>query len=276
MEKREHIALGLALGLHVCLILFLLWDPNGHERPVLVQETHNEPGDISAKSDIVKATAVDQKAVMEMVSQLKQAKQQEALKQQALLQQAKLAKEARLSEQKHLQALKAEAARIAIARQKALQEEKKHLKDIADKQKQAAQALEHLKKQQAEQLNAQKVAIAQQQAAARAAEQAAQDSEKRARLAGVVDKYKALILNAISRRWILPEDVKPGLSSEFSIRLAPDGDVLAVNLTRSSGNAVLDRSAQAAIYKASPLPVPPDPESFSLFREIHLTVRPES
>jgi len=65
------------------------------------------------------------------------------------------------------------------------------------------------------------------------------------------------------------------MSSQFRIRLAPDGMVLQVSLTRSSGDPLLDRSAQTAIYKASPLPVPTDAETFNLFRDISLTVRPE-
>ncbi len=52
--------------------------------------------------------------------------------------------------------------------------------------------------------------------------------------------------------------------------------VLEVNLMHSSGDSVLDRSAQTAIYKASPLPVPSDPATFELFRDISLTVRPEN
>jgi colicin import membrane protein len=60
------------------------------------------------------------------------------------------------------------------------------------------------------------------------------------------------------------------------IRLAPTGSVLDVHLSRSSGDAILDRSAQAAIYKASPLPVPHDATTFNMFREITLTVRPSN
>ena len=95
-------------------------------------------------------------------------------------------------------------------------------------------------------------------------------------MSGEVDKYKALIIDSISRQWILPENANGNLSSQFRIRLAPNGAVLDVNLTRSSGDAILDRSAQSAIYKASPLPVPSDPATFNLFRDISLTVRPEN
>lgn len=107
-----------------------------------------------------------------------------------------------------------------------------------------------------------------------ASQQAALDAVKNARLAGEVDKYKAMIIGAISRQWILPDNANSSLSSQFRIRLAPNGAVLEVSLTRSSGDPILDRSAQSAIYKASPLPVPSDPTTFDLFRDISLTVRP--
>ncbi len=94
-------------------------------------------------------------------------------------------------------------------------------------------------------------------------------------MSGEIDKYKALILNAISRQWILPEHADSTMSSQFRIRLAPNGTVLEVTLIKSSGDTILDRSAQTAIYKASPLPVPSDPVTFNVFREISLIVRPE-
>ncbi len=83
------------------------------------------------------------------------------------------------------------------------------------------------------------------------------------------------IVQAISRYWIIPESADHSLSAQFEIRLAPNGSVLSVNLKRSSGDSVLDRSAETAIYKASPLPVPGDDEVFSQFQVLNLTVRPE-
>ena len=47
-----------------------------------------------------------------------------------------------------------------------------------------------------------------------------------------------------------------------------------MSLIRSSGDPILDRSAQLAIYKASPLPVPHDLVAFNIFKDINLTVRP--
>jgi colicin import membrane protein len=52
----------------------------------------------------------------------------------------------------------------------------------------------------------------------------------------------------------------------------PSGEVIAVRLKRSSGNAALDTAIERAILKSSPLPQPPQAELFS--RLIELRYRP--
>ncbi|AUH73140.1 TolA colicin import membrane protein [Legionella sainthelensi] len=307
-----------AVGLHLFLIVMLLTD-NSSQRPVLTAETKNTPGieqpiAVTPQNEVVKAVSVDNKQVMETVNRLKQEREQqkraEINRQNELKRQAEAARQQRIKEQQQLARLKEEANKIAIARKKQAEEEKKRLKQMAEQKALEAKRIEELKKQKEElvkqqKLEAQKLAElnkkklaekekaekaqaemekkkaeteAKKQAEADAAAkqaQAAQNAEKQARIAGEVDKYKALIVNAIGRNWILPENVDSTLSSQFRIRLAPDGMVLEVSLTRSSGDPLLDRSAQTAIYKASPLPVPTDPDTFNLFRDISLTVRPE-
>lgn len=273
----------------------------------------DQPIAVSAQQEVVKAVSVDNKQVIETVNRLKQEREQqkraEMNRQNELKRQAEAAKQQRIKEQQQLARLKEEANRIAIAHKKQAEEEKKRLKKLSEQKALEAKRIEDLKKQKEElvkqqQLEAKKLAdlnkkkLAEKAKAekekaeiAKAAEaerkkqaeadaaakqaQAAQNAERQARIAGEVDKYKALIVNAIGRNWILPENVDSSLSSQFRIRLAPDGMVLEVSLTRSSGDPLLDRSAQTAIYKASPLPVPKDAETFNLFRDISLTVRPE-
>ncbi|KTD11167.1 TolA colicin import membrane protein [Legionella gratiana] len=315
-----------AVGVHLFLIVMLLTD-NSSQRPVLTAETKNTPGieqPIAAtpKNEVVKAVSVDNKQVMETVNRLKQEREQqkraEVNRQNELKRQAEAARQQRIKEQQQLARLKEEANKIAIARKKQAEEEKKRLKQLAEQKALEAKRIDELKKQKEElvkqqQLEAKKLAELnkkkmvekeraekekaerekaerekaelakaemerkkQAEAAAAAKQaQAAQNAERQARIAGEVDKYKALIVNAIGRNWILPENVDSSLSSQFRIRLAPDGMVLEVTLMRSSGDPLLDRSAQTAIYKASPLPVPTDPDTFNLFRDISLTVRPE-
>jgi colicin import membrane protein len=311
MQSRSYrIAFAIALTLHLSIAIALLIDTSSHERPVLKMEAQNEPGRIqpaplTPQNEAIKAVSVDSQEVMKTVNRLKEERQKqhqaEINRQRALQQQAELARKQRLQEQQRIEQLKNEAAKLAIARQKQLAEEQQRLKQLAAQkaeqekhlaemkqqelqmQKQHAEAarkLEELKKKKAEELahaeqvKAAKAKAEQEQKRLAAAQQAAAEAARTARIAGEVDKYKAMIINAISQQWILPENVNSSLSSQFRIRLAPNGAVLEVSLIRSSGDPILDRSAQAAINKASPLPVPADPATFDIFRDISLTVRP--
>lgn len=93
---------------------------------------------------------------------------------------------------------------------------------------------------------------------------------------GVVNKYKALILQAISEHWIIPTQANKSLYCELMIRVAPGGMVLNAQITKSSGDPSLDSSARAAVLKASPLPVPLDAATFEAFRQFVLKVKPEN
>ncbi len=303
-----------ALTLHVLIAIVLLIESTS-ARPVLVaakqpQYSQSQPMELEQK-EAIKAVSVNSEDVMKTVNRLKEErlhqKQAEESRQKMLTQQADAARKQRVEEQLRLEKLKSEAAKLAIARDKQLAEDQRRLKQMAaekaaqeksiaemknqqiqlqKKQQQEAAKLAELEKkkaadlaraEQAREAKAKSDLAQKQKAAAQAAaQQAALDADKNTRIAGEVDKYKALIIDAISRRWILPENANSSMSSQFRIRLAPDGAVLEVSLIRSSGDPVLDRSAQSAIYKASPLPVPSDPDTFNLFRDISLTVRPEN
>ncbi len=269
-----------SIGLHSGLLLMMFWNPQ-HPQAVLEANTHSKVAEQSATAAPIQAVAVDVTEVQQVMKKLQaqkdEARRQEVSRQNQLNKEAQKAKAAKIAEMKDLQELKKQADDMRIQQKKMKLEAAAHLKKIeqekqlaAMKQKQAVEVkrLEKLAHDHEEQL--------QKQQKATAAAKQVQDVANQQRMAGEVDRYKALILNAIRDRWILPENVDPGLSSQFVIRLAPTGSVLDVRLARSSGDALLDRSAQAAIYKASPLPVPTDVATFNMFREISLTVRPSN
>lgn len=279
-------------GLHLGLLVLMFWHPDSTQAVLEANEHSKIPQQTSAPAPI-QAVSVDAKevemAMRKLQAQKEQAKARELQHQRMLAEQAQKAKAAKLAEMKHLQALKEQAQALKVEQAKMQQEAKK----LAEQKKQQEKQLADMKlKQQAE---AQRLAklekdrVAEQERLKKAKEmelakaKAAADAQAKAlalaqqqRMAGEVDRYKALILNAIRDQWILPENIDPSLSSQFVIRLAPTGAVLDVHLSHSSGDAILDRSAQAAIYKASPLPVPHDTTTFNMFREITLTVRPSN
>jgi colicin import membrane protein len=109
-------------------------------------------------------------------------------------------------------------------------------------------------------------------------QQIAQEQKRAAgaKTQGEVNKYKALILQAISRRWLVPSGIDKKRYAELLIRLAPGGTVLDVQVTKSSGNVSLDRSARDAVFKSSPLPVPREDNAFREFRQFVLKMKPEN
>ena len=101
------------------------------------------------------------------------------------------------------------------------------------------------------------------------------DTARAARAATVVDKYKAMIRQRVSRSWNRPVGVAKGLKCVVHVRLTPGGEVLSAAVVRSSGNEIFDRSVEYAVYKAAPLPLPEDPTLFDNFREIEFLFNPE-
>lgn len=112
---------------------------------------------------------------------------------------------------------------------------------------------------------------------AAARQQASREAQARAeREAKVVNEYAALIRAEVERRWNRPPGARDGMEAELRITLIPGGDVVDVRLTRSSGDAAFDRSAENAVRMAGRLPVPADPGLFNTyFRQFKFLFRPE-
>ena len=104
-----------------------------------------------------------------------------------------------------------------------------------------------------------------------AAEQAGIEA---ARVQGVVAEYIGYIQERIERSWLRPPGSAAGLSCVVQVGLIPGGEVARVQIVRSSGDPVFDRSVETAVYKASPLPLPPDAALFKHFRDLRLIFKP--
>lgn len=113
------------------------------------------------------------------------------------------------------------------------------------------------------------------------AEQAAQAEQERVRAeqaaaAGkVVNEHIARIVAKIRRNIVMPPDVPDNARAEFDVTLLPGGSVLSVKLVKPSGKDAYDGAVERAIFKAQPLPLPPDVALFNKFRELHLKFCPE-
>ena len=115
--------------------------------------------------------------------------------------------------------------------------------------------------------------IADEQAASVQAERIRQDQQAAAKNR-LVDEYKAKIQARIQRNVVMPPDVANDARAKFLVTLLPGGAVLKAELKKSSGNVAYDNAVERAILKSSPLPLPPDAQLFSKFRELDLAFQP--
>ena len=87
------------------------------------------------------------------------------------------------------------------------------------------------------------------------------------------NEYVGSIKDKVQRVWRRPVGVQSGLSCKIRVAQIPGGEVVGATVTKSSGNVQFDRSVEAAVLKASPLPRPKDPDLFE--REIVFIFEPE-
>lgn len=276
MIRENPRAVAYAVLMHVGLLILLVfsldWTPKV-TRPAGVKVP-------------IEAKLVDQ-SKLDAIEEQKQAEQRklEEAKQQA--QQAEQKKKEQEAKRKAAaeQKKKAEAERKkkALVAEKKKQEQEVKRKAEAEKQKQAEAKRKAAaeKKQQAEAAAKRKAAAEKQRQAEaarrREAEQALQQqlaAEQAERDQGIVAEYTAYIQEKIQQNWLKPAGSPEGLSCEVQVSLIPGGDVARVQIVRSSGDPLFDRSVENAVHKASPMPLPKDAAMFKYFRDLRLIFRP--
>ncbi|MSP52793.1 MAG: cell envelope integrity protein TolA [Gammaproteobacteria bacterium] len=260
MKKRFLTPFLFAILLHVVVFIFIFFSISFSSQPTSM------PSAAPEQINIVKAVTVNQAQVDQEIAHLQQqqaaAKAAQQAREQQAAQQRLEAKRETERAAKALAAVKAEKALLAQQKQQAAQQQQKLAQQKAQ---QDQENLKRQKQQAAQQELQQKLQAEQQELAAANAK----------RVAGLVNKYNALILNAIYPNWIV-NDKQKNLSTDLLINLASDGSVLNVTVAQSSGSANFDRSAVAAVYKSSPLPVPQDPQAFAEFKQFRLTLKPDN
>lgn len=144
-------------------------------------------------------------------------------------------------------------------------------------QQQAAAAAARLKEQEAAAASAAASAAAEraasEQAQRVARDKARRESELRAQLAteervnaargsAEAAAWLALIRDRVTGAWIRPPSARAGVNCEVHVTQVPGGVVTGVQIGNCNGDAAVRESIEAAVYRASPLPEPSNPDLF--------------
>jgi colicin import membrane protein len=192
------------------------------------------------------------------------------------LEQDRIALERRQAEEQRLAEVK--RTQEAQARQLKAAEEEQRAAEAAEAQRQAEQRKQQevlaAKQQQAEREQAAREARqrADREAELRRALESEEEGEAFAR-SGVVDEYRALLVQTIERNWIKPPSARAGLKCMLYVTQASGGTVLDVKIGECNGDQAVRESVANAVYRSSPLPAPRDPRAFQ--RQLVMNFEPK-
>jgi colicin import membrane protein len=283
-QKRFLWPLILALALHFTLlglfVLSALYKPKVMEPepvPEIIHATMIDTASLQAEAEAAKrAKAAKMQAEKDRREAVEAKEKAEIEAKRVELEKAK--KEAEAAEQ-----AKAETARQAKAEAAAKAKAEAAAKAKEEAAAQAkAEAARQAKAEAAAKAKAEAAAKAKEEAAAQAKAEAARQAKAeaaKAKAAAQGDELKKAmkaIQDKTNRSWIRPVSATAGLKCTIRVRLMSDGTVIDAEVISSSGDEIFDRSAENAVNKASPLPVPKDKELFAReFRSFQFLFNPK-
>jgi colicin import membrane protein len=281
----ERRSLFWSLGLHATLLVIILLGG-------IVLPHKPLPSNLG-----IKATLIDPDAVRKLrrrpappeVSKPEPPQPDPALK-EAEAQKLQAERERKLAEQQAAERKQAEqkAAEQKAAEQKLVEkkaaEKKAAEKKIAEKQAAEKKAAEKkaadkaaADKAVAEKAEAQRRAVEETRRRTEQAELARQLAEEDALLAaadsGALAEYVALIRQKVERNWVRPPTARSGLECELYVTQIPGGQVTGVRIGDCPADDAVRRSIEAAVLRASPLPMPASQALFE--RNLRFVFRPE-
>jgi colicin import membrane protein len=102
---------------------------------------------------------------------------------------------------------------------------------------------------------------------------AAEEQAKKARAGPALASWQSQIAAKINRNWLRPPTARPGIECMLNVTQVPGGEVTEVTIGECNGDQAVRESIEAAVYRASPLPPPPDPALFD--RHLRIDFKPD-
>ena len=168
-----------------------------------------------------------------------------------------------------------EKAEQQAAQAKAEESRKAEEQRAAELKRKAAEAKAAQEKKAQEAAQAKEKAEDAQEAAEREADlKRSLASEEHAVSSGpALASWQAQIQARINRAWLRPPTARPGIQCMLYVTQEPGGTVTQVKIGDCNGDQAVRESIEAAVYRASPLPAPPDPALFD--RNLKINFKPD-
>jgi colicin import membrane protein len=101
----------------------------------------------------------------------------------------------------------------------------------------------------------------------------AEEQASAARAGPALANWQSQIAARITRAWLRPPTARTGIECMLYVTQVPGGEVTQVRIGECNGDQAVRESIEAAVYRASPLPPPPDPALFD--RNLKINFKPD-
>jgi colicin import membrane protein len=154
------------------------------------------------------------------------------------------------SEQQQAEQQRAEQERNALQQRQELERRQAEERRVEEQQRQR----EEQQRREQEQQRQQELAAQQERERQEQAVRAQQDADARELAeteAEIVMAYSAIIHDLVQQNWSRPPSARNGMVAVLRIRMVPTGDVVEVEVVRSSGDFAFDRAAESAVMRVN-------------------------
>lgn len=231
------ISIAAAVAFHVMILVLVVWvqSNNRMDSLELIQPTIVKALFIDENPQVRNQQILERQRV-ESIEQQRVFREEEQLREQEEVERQRQVQEQREREQTVLR------DREELERQRAQEAQRERERQERIRVEQQRELVEAERLRQEEEIERQRQA---EEVAVIAAEAARTEFE-------LVQSATALIQQALQQVWNRPPSARNGMRVILRIRMLPTGELLEASITQSSGDSAFDRSAENAVYSASP------------------------
>ncbi|MEE3173133.1 MAG: cell envelope integrity protein TolA [Pseudomonadota bacterium] len=231
------ISIAAAVAFHVMILVLLVWVQSNNRmdsfelvQPTIVKALFIDENPQVRNQQILERQRVERIEQQRILREEEQFREQEEVERQRQVQEQREREQTVLRDQEELERQRA---------QEAQQERERQERTRVEQQRELVEAERLRQEEEVErQRQAEEVAVI-------AAEAARTEFE-------LVQSATALIQQALQQVWNRPPSARNGMRAILRIRMLPTGELIEASITQSSGDSAFDRSAENAVYSASP------------------------